>query len=58
MSLNSSAPNAWCSPPTTITATRSFPHTVEEVMERKDISETLKTKITGENAARLYNLQE
>jgi predicted TIM-barrel fold metal-dependent hydrolase len=33
-----------------------FPHTVEEVMERGDISESLKTKIMGENAARLYNL--
>jgi predicted TIM-barrel fold metal-dependent hydrolase len=33
-----------------------FPHTVEEVMERKDISEALKTKIMGENAAKLYNL--
>jgi hypothetical protein len=29
---------------------------VEEVMERKDVSEALKTKIMGENAARLYNL--
>jgi predicted TIM-barrel fold metal-dependent hydrolase len=33
-----------------------FPHTVEEVMEREDITETLKTKIMGENATRLYNL--
>ena len=33
-----------------------FPHTVEEVMERKDVSEALKTKIMGENATRLYNL--
>jgi predicted TIM-barrel fold metal-dependent hydrolase len=33
-----------------------FPHTVEEIMERKDVSEALKTKIMGENAARLYNL--
>ena len=33
-----------------------FPHTVEEVMERKDLSDALKTKIMGENAARLYNL--
>jgi len=33
-----------------------FPHTVEEVMERKDLSAELKTKIMGENAARLYNL--
>ena len=33
-----------------------FPHTVEEVMERKDVSAALKTKIMGENAARLYNL--
>ena len=34
-----------------------FPHTVEEVMERKDLSDTLKAKIMGENAAKLYNLQ-
>jgi uncharacterized protein len=33
-----------------------FPHTVEEVMERKDLSDELKTKLMGENAARLYNL--
>jgi predicted TIM-barrel fold metal-dependent hydrolase len=33
-----------------------FPHTVEEVMERSDISESLKTKIMGENAAKLYDL--
>jgi len=33
-----------------------FPHTVEEVMERKDLSGALKTKIMGENAAKLYNL--
>jgi predicted TIM-barrel fold metal-dependent hydrolase len=33
-----------------------FPHTVEEVMEREDITAALKTKIMGENAARLYNL--
>jgi predicted TIM-barrel fold metal-dependent hydrolase len=33
-----------------------FPHTVEEVMERKDISDALKTKIIGENAAKLYSL--
>jgi hypothetical protein len=33
-----------------------FPHTVEEVMERTDISESLKAKIMGENAAKLYNL--
>jgi predicted TIM-barrel fold metal-dependent hydrolase len=33
-----------------------FPHTVEEVMERSDISEGLKAKIMGENAAKLYNL--
>ncbi len=33
-----------------------FPHTVKEVMGRKDISEALKTKIMGENAAKLYNL--
>jgi hypothetical protein len=29
---------------------------VEEVMERTDISEGLKAKIMGENAAKLYNL--
>jgi len=33
-----------------------FPHTVKEVMERKDLSDDLKTKLMGENAARLYNL--
>jgi predicted TIM-barrel fold metal-dependent hydrolase len=33
-----------------------FPHTVAEVMERKDISDALKQKIMGANAARLYNL--
>ena len=33
-----------------------FPHTVDEVMERKDLSDGLKTKLMGENAARLYNL--
>jgi predicted TIM-barrel fold metal-dependent hydrolase len=33
-----------------------FPHTVEEVIERKDLFDVLKTKIMGENAARLYNL--
>jgi predicted TIM-barrel fold metal-dependent hydrolase len=33
-----------------------FPHTVEEVMGRSDISESLKAKIMGENAAKLYNL--
>jgi predicted TIM-barrel fold metal-dependent hydrolase len=33
-----------------------FPHTVEEVIERTDISENLKAKIMGENAAKLYNL--
>ena len=33
-----------------------FPHTVEEVIERTDISENLKTNIMGENAAKLYNL--
>jgi predicted TIM-barrel fold metal-dependent hydrolase len=33
-----------------------FPHTVEEVMERTDLSESLKAKIMGENAARVYNL--
>ena len=33
-----------------------FPHTVKEVMERKDLSDALKAKIMGENAAKLYNL--
>jgi predicted TIM-barrel fold metal-dependent hydrolase len=33
-----------------------FPHTVEEVMERKDLSDGLKAKLMGENAARLYGL--
>jgi predicted TIM-barrel fold metal-dependent hydrolase len=33
-----------------------FPHTVAEVMERKDLSDGLKTKLMGENAARLYSL--
>jgi predicted TIM-barrel fold metal-dependent hydrolase len=33
-----------------------FPHTVEEVMERKDLTDGLKAKIMGENAARLYSL--
>ncbi|HWO41653.1 MAG TPA: amidohydrolase family protein, partial [Candidatus Eisenbacteria bacterium] len=33
-----------------------FPHTVKEVLERKDLSESLKAKLMGENAARLYNL--
>ena len=33
-----------------------FPHTVAEVMERQDLSNELKIKIMGENAARLYNL--
>jgi len=33
-----------------------FPHTVEEVMERKDLSEALKAKLMGENAAKLYSL--
>ena len=33
-----------------------FPHTVEEVMERNDLSDALKTKIMGENAAMLYSL--
>jgi predicted TIM-barrel fold metal-dependent hydrolase len=33
-----------------------FPHTVEEVIERTDISENLKARIMGENAAKLYNL--
>lgn len=33
-----------------------FPHTVEEVMKRDDLSEALKTKIMGENAAKLYGL--
>jgi hypothetical protein len=29
---------------------------VEEVIERTDISENLKARIMGENAAKLYNL--
>jgi predicted TIM-barrel fold metal-dependent hydrolase len=33
-----------------------FPHTVEEVMGRKDLSDQLKANLMGENAARLYNL--
>ena len=33
-----------------------FPHTVEEVMERKDLTDGLKAKIMGENAAKLYSL--
>ena len=33
-----------------------FPHTVEEVMERKDLSDAFKAKIMGENAPKLYNL--
>src|SRR5690349_2799921 len=33
-----------------------FPHTVEEVMERKDLSDSLKAKLMGENAALLYSL--
>jgi predicted TIM-barrel fold metal-dependent hydrolase len=33
-----------------------FPHTVEEVMERKDLSDSLKAKLMGENAAKLYTL--
>ena len=33
-----------------------FPETVKEVIERKDLSEELKTKLMGENAARLYKL--
>jgi predicted TIM-barrel fold metal-dependent hydrolase len=33
-----------------------FPHTVDEVMERKDLSDLLKAKIMGDNAAKLYNL--
>ena len=33
-----------------------FPHTVEEVMERKDLSDALKAKIMGENAQKLYSL--
>jgi len=35
-----------------------FPHTVEEVMERKDLSDELKRKLMGENAARLYSLKK
>lgn len=34
----------------------SFVGVVEEVMERKDLSDVLKTKIMGENAAKLYSL--
>jgi predicted TIM-barrel fold metal-dependent hydrolase len=33
-----------------------FPHTVEEVMQRNDLSEELKAKLMGENAAKLYGL--
>lgn len=33
-----------------------FPRTVEAVMERKDLPDTLKAKLMGENAARLYKL--
>ena len=33
-----------------------FPHTVEEVMNRKDLSDGLKAKLMGENAAKLYRL--
>jgi predicted TIM-barrel fold metal-dependent hydrolase len=33
-----------------------FPHTVDEVMKRKDLTEPLKTKIMGANAAKLYSL--
>jgi predicted TIM-barrel fold metal-dependent hydrolase len=33
-----------------------FPHTVEEVMERKDLPDPLKERLMGQNAARLYNL--
>jgi predicted TIM-barrel fold metal-dependent hydrolase len=33
-----------------------FPHTVDEVMERKDLSDALKAKLMGDNAAQLYNL--
>jgi len=29
---------------------------VEEVMERKDLSDSLKAKLMGENAAKLYSL--
>ena len=33
-----------------------FPHTVDEVLKRKDLSEPLKTKIMGANASKLYSL--
>jgi predicted TIM-barrel fold metal-dependent hydrolase len=33
-----------------------FPHTVAEVMRREDLSDELKAKLMGENAARLYNI--
>ena len=33
-----------------------FPHTVEEVMKRNDLSDALKAKLMGENAAQLYSL--
>jgi predicted TIM-barrel fold metal-dependent hydrolase len=33
-----------------------FPHTVKEVMTRTDLSDALKAKLMGDNAARLYNL--
>jgi predicted TIM-barrel fold metal-dependent hydrolase len=33
-----------------------FPHTVQEVIERRDLSDTLKEKLMGANAATLYSL--
>lgn len=33
-----------------------FPHTVDEVMKRKDLTDGLKAKLMGENAAQLYSL--
>ncbi len=33
-----------------------FPHTVEPILSRKDLTDTAKRKILGENAARLYKL--
>jgi len=34
------------------------PHTLEEVMGRKDLSDELKTIIMGDNAVKLYSLQD
>ena len=33
-----------------------FPHTVESVTKRKNLSESSLRKLMGENAARLYNI--